>query len=341
MDIDVLRILDANLNRAREALRVIEDHARFALDDQDAAAAAKDLRHDLVQSATELPAERLLMARNTAGDVGRTLKTAAELRRGDAVDVVRAGFARLTEALRVISEYGKVAAPALAAAAERLRYRAYELETCALLRAEPRAGFRRVRLYVIITAALCRADWLVTAEAALRGGAACLQLREKSLGDGELLRRARDLRGLTSRYGALLVINDRPDIARLAAADGVHVGQDDLPVAEARRIAGSRLLVGKSTHTEEQVRAAVEEQPDYIAVGPMFPSPTKPQAHVPGPGLLARAAELTELPLVAIGGITPENAREVVAAGALCACSAVIGADGPESAARSLLSIAR
>jgi thiamine-phosphate pyrophosphorylase len=136
---------------------------------------------------------------------------------------------------------------------------------------------RAVRLYVLVTAALCRRDWLETAAAAVRGGAGCVQLREKGLGDAELVERARRLRALTREHNALLAVNDRPDIARLAAADIVHVGQDDLAVGEVRRIAGTGILVGKSTHTVAQLEAALAEEPDYVAVGPMYQSATKPQ----------------------------------------------------------------
>ena len=127
MNAETLRIVDVNVNRAREALRVIEDYARFALDDADAASAAKRCRHDLRQLVDTIGASALLAARDIAGDVGRYEKTAAELQRDGAEDVVRAAFARLGEAARGLGEYGKLISPAAAAAAEALRYAAYEL----------------------------------------------------------------------------------------------------------------------------------------------------------------------------------------------------------------------
>ena len=338
-DAAVMRILDANLNRGREALRVIEEYARFALDDADAAERVKSCRHGLREMAEAAGTQALLTARDIVGDVGRELKTAGELQRASAEDVVRAAFGRLSEAARVLGEYGKLVSPPAAAAAERLRYQSYELEQRLVLRGALRAKFRAVRLYVILTEALCRGGWLETAEAVIRGGAGCIQLREKELPDAELLRRARQLRELTARRDVLLFINDRPDIAKLARADGVHVGQDDLPVHEARRIAGGNVLVGKSTHTLEQFAAAAAEEPDYVAVGPMFPSPTKPQDRIAGPQTLAEAAKRTQIPLVGIGGITPANAAAIIQARAscVCVCSAVIGADDPEAAARSII----
>lgn len=333
-----LRLLDVNLNRAREALRVIEDYARFVRDDAAAAADAKLARHALREIADAVGAAALLGARDIRGDVGRDRKTAGELERGTIDDVVQAAFGRLSEATRGLGEYAKLLSPQAATAAETLRYQGYALEQRIVLRGGLRARFNAARLYVIITAALCRTDWRETAAAALGGGADVLQLREKTLADDELLSRARWLRGLTREHGALLALNDRADIARLCDADIVHVGQDDLPVDAARRIAGAGVLVGKSTHTPEQFSAALDEAPDYLAVGPMYPTATKPQDHTAGLETLRLARGQTELPLVAIGGITAERAPDVFAAGAtcVCACAAVIGAEDAEGAARAL-----
>lgn len=335
---DMLRILDANLNRMREALRVVEDYARFSLDDADSAAELKRCRHELAELRAAFGPDELRAARDTPGDIGRALKTPTELHRGDAGAIVSAAFARWQEAARVVGEYGKLVDGAAAAAAERLRYRAYELEPRIVLRGHMRQHLARARVYVLITAALCRGEWLASAEAALRGGADCLQLREKHLDDRALLARARALRELTRRHGALLALNDRPDLAKLAGADIVHVGQDDLSVAEVRRIAGGKLLVGKSTHTQPQVDAALLEEPDYLAVGPMWASSTKPQDHIAGAETLRYARSRTALPLVAIGGLTADNAASLWHAGATClaVCQAVLAADDPAAAVRCL-----
>lgn len=338
MDNEVLRILDVNVNRTREALRVVEDYARFVLDDADAAATVKHCRHQLADLVVAVGASELLAARDIVNDVGRDLKTPTELRRASIEDVVRAAFARLTESTRVLGEYAKIVSQPAASAAEHLRYRIYEFEQRVVLRGQLRRRFRAVRLYVLLTAQLCRRPWLEAAEAAIVGGAGCLQLREKGLPDAELLARARQLRELTRRHGVLLAVNDRPDIARLAGADIVHVGQDDLSVRDARRIAGPAILVGKSTHTVAQFQAALAEEPDYLAIGPMFPSVTKPQQHIAGPQTLASVRPQTDLPLVAIGGISAENIDKVIAAGADCVaiCAGVIGAPDVTAAARAL-----
>lgn len=335
---DVARIIDANFNRAREALRVMEDYARFVLDDPAGCAALKRFRHDFVTSIRRLPSHELLSARDTPGDVGTEMITEAEYRREDSQAVFVAAAKRLPEALRTIEEYGKTVDGRLASELEALRYRAYDLEQRLMLRSDRSSRFAKVRLYVLVTQSLCRCDWLTTAEAAMAGGAGCLQLREKSLADGELLDRARRLAAICRDRNVLFIVNDRPDVAVLSDADGVHLGRTDMSVANARRIVGADRLIGVSTHNSDQLRMAIESGPDYIAVGPMFDSTTKPQEHIPGPSLLAEAARSTDIPIVPIGGITPKNMGDLIEAGArrLCVCSAVIAAEDVEQAARAL-----
>ena len=327
-----VRIIDANLNRAREALRVMEEYARFGLDDAAMSAAIKTARHELAAAIPDTIAPALLVHRQIAGDVGREVRTDSEYARSGEVQVVQAAGKRLTEALRAVEEYGKTIDQAFGAAIERIRYRGYELEQRLLLGTCARERFGQVRLYVLLTESLCHGDWPATAEAALRGGADCLQLREKSLSDRELLVRARKLTKLCHQHGATFIVNDRPDIALASGADGVHLGQDDMSISAARAILSSTGIVGVSTHTTDQMTRAAEQSPDYIA---LFDTPTKPQERIAGPALLAEARTRTALPLVAIGGIDAENAGEVLSAAAccLCVCRAVIAQADVEAAA--------
>ncbi len=335
---DVYRILDANLNRAREAIRVAEEYARFSLNDPRLAAGAKGLRSELQAVVEALPSAELLAARDTTGDVGTEITSATEGVRPSSSSVAVAACKRLSEALRAIEEYSKVVSPASAAAAERLRYKSYVFEQQLIGRANRLGRFRRARLYVLLTTELCKGDPVMVAHAALAGGADCLQLREKSLPDRQLLELARRLRGLTIQSEALLVINDRPDIAVMVDADGVHVGQDDLPVAAVRAVVGGDRLVGLSTHSIEQARNAVAAGADYIGVGPMFPTPTKAAGPIRGPGFVKEVAAEIEIPHVAIGGVTAANVSELTAAGCRCVavCQAVIAADDPKAAARAI-----
>ncbi|MBO0724150.1 MAG: thiamine phosphate synthase [Blastocatellia bacterium] len=153
----------------------------------------------------------------------------------------------------------------------------------------------------------------------LAGGASFIQLRDKEAIGRELLDQTMACLRLTRNAGATLIINDRVDVALTAGADGVHLGQDDLSVAEAREILGEDKIIGVSTHSMDQFRAALKTSADYIAVGPIYRSMTKENPDpVVGLGLISEAKKLTDRPLVAIGGINHERAPEVIAAGADC-----------------------
>lgn len=201
------------------------------------------------------------------------------------------------------------------------------------------ARFRRVRLYVLLTGEHCRGPLLEWAEAVLAAGAHAVQLREKGMADRPLLDLARRVRALARRHGALFVMNDRPDLAVLAEADALHLGQDDLPVPEARRIVGPEMLVGLSTHSLDQIREAVGAGADYIGVGPVFATGTKGYREGLGIEYVRRAAPAFAVPAVAIGGIRAENAREIVEAGAqaVAVCGAILSAEDPAAETRRFL----
>ena len=334
----LLRLLDANANRAREALRVLEDYARFVLNRDGLCGELKHVRHALADALRDVLPEAILH-RDTPGDVGTGIKTPAEGFRADIAEVVTAAGKRLGEALRAIEEYLKVVTPKRAGEVESLRYRVYDVEQRLALTLRPGAlRFADVRLYVLITESACQRHWLETAEQALLGGADCLQLREKHLEAGELHRRAAVLVQLCHRRGALCIINDRPDIALLSRADGVHVGQGDLPPRQVRQLVGSRMIVGVSTHNIEQARQAVLDGADYIGVGPIFRSPTKPRDFTPGPAYARQVATEVSIPAVGIAGITTENVDEVLATGlrAVAVTAAVTQSPDPRAAAERL-----
>jgi thiamine-phosphate pyrophosphorylase len=179
-------------------------------------------------------------------------------------------------------------------------------------------------------------DLIDVMEAAIRGGADIVQLRDKETPPSGLLAKARALRELTRRYGVTFIVNDYPELALAAEADGVHLGQEDMPIAAARRMLGEGKIIGISTHSIEQARAAVRAGADYIGVGPVHPTPTKPGRPAAGLEFVRQAAAEIAIPWVAIGGITLDNADEVLDAGArrLCAVSAIVGSPDPETASR-------
>lgn len=174
--------------------------------------------------------------------------------------------------------------------------------------------------------------------AALAGGVDIVQLRDKDAEDGELLAAAAVARRLCDKAGALLIINDRPELVAPAHADGVHIGQDDGTIADARAAAGPAAIVGRSTHAPAQLAAAADDGADYAGVGPVHATPTKAGRPPVGLGYVRHAADHARLPWFAIGGITAENAGEVVAAGAtrLAVVRAICEADDPHAAAQAL-----
>lgn len=341
LDRRVLRLLDANANRAREALRVVEDYARFILDNPELSETLKGLRHDLA-AATRSFVDDAILHRDTPNDVGTSIKAEAERSRADIADVVVAAGKRLGEALRAIEEFLKTTSPPGAAKVESLRYRFYDIEHRLAFTLRPAArGLASVRLYVLITESVCRIPWLEAAEQAIAGGADCLQLREKDLEGADLLRRARQLVSLCHKHGIPCIINDRPDVAILSGADGVHVGQGDLPAREARKLLGTSRIVGVSTHNLQQAKQAVLDGVDYIGVGPLFRSSTKPREFIAGPAYARQVAEsLPQIPAVAIAGIHAGNVDEVLATGlrAVAVTSAVLAADDVRAAAAHLKS---
>jgi thiamine-phosphate pyrophosphorylase len=206
---------------------------------------------------------------------------------------------------------------------------------------ERRARLRDARLYLVCGMAGDGRDLRAFLDAALRGGVDLVQLREKdpAVGDEQLLRAARTFREVCDAHGALFVLNDRPDLVAAARADGVHLGQDDMPLAEARALVGEDVLIGRSTHTPQQVDDAAVADVDYFAAGPVHATPTKPGRPAVGLSLIRHAASAPRaVPWFAIGGIDAARIGEVVAAGArrVVVVRALTAAEDPEAAARAL-----
>jgi thiamine-phosphate pyrophosphorylase len=205
-----------------------------------------------------------------------------------------------------------------------------------------REKLSRMRLYLITGDQGGEVETARIVEAALEGGANVIQLRKKTMAKGEQYSIARALRRLTQLHGALFIVNDHADIAVAADADGVHLGQDDLPPAVVRDLPGfDGRLIGRSTHSLEQAKGAIDEGADYIAVGPVYPTPTKAGRPAVGTALVSEVAAIADRPFVAVGGIDDENAPAVVAAGAgaIAVVRAVYDAADPAEAARRLREI--
>jgi thiamine-phosphate pyrophosphorylase len=201
-----------------------------------------------------------------------------------------------------------------------------------------RERLRTARLYLVCEALPRGEEPEPLLQAALTGGVDIVQLREKRLDEDVIIRSARTFRRLCDTFSTLFIVNDDPHLARRCDADGVHLGQDDMPVAAAREVLGPEAIIGLSTHSEEQIDAAASEPADYISVGPIWETPTKEGRPGVGVGLVEYAAAGSAHPFFAIGGIDAENAAEVVAAGAtrLGAVRAIRDAAQPQAAAEAL-----
>jgi thiamine-phosphate pyrophosphorylase len=343
MDRAVYRIIDANFNRAREAARVVEEFCRFVLNSAALTERAKKLRHELSACIGQLDAGRLLSSRDTSGDVGAGKTVDKQLRRNELKDCFTAGCKRLTEALRTLTETTSVIAGpdrSIAETIEKLRFEAYALEKDIVLFSEPAEKFKRVGLYVIISSNL-PVDIIALTQRCVAGGADCIQLRAKNIDDAKLFAVAVEFVKVCKSAGVLSIINDRADIAIAAGADGVHLGQDDLPVEQVRKLQASPLIIGKSTHSLEQLNSACSEYPTYVSLGPVFSTVTKPAVEAVGLDYVREGTKQladTGIANVAIGGITVDNVEDVLEAGAgsIAVCSAVTQAKDPIAACQTL-----
>lgn len=334
----IVRLMDASLNRASEGARVVEDYARFVLNDAHLSQLAKTVRHGIAAAGSCLSDRDRLATRDTPGDVGTAISTASEGDRADAWSVCQASLGRLQEALRSLEEYGKTIDPELGPAFERLRYTTY---TLAKGLGATRAGASRLEsgsLYVLVDGRESPEAFESLVESIAEAGADVIQLRDKGLDDRTLAQRARVLAAACRSRGVLSIVNDRPDIAAVAGVDGVHVGQEELSVADARGVLGTQALVGVSTHSIEQARAAVLAGADYLGVGPTFPTETKRFERFPGVDLVRSVACEISLPAFAIGGINAANLGSVRAAGLsrVAVSSAITGVKEPARAVRDL-----
>jgi len=357
----LLRVWDAATNRAREALRVVEDYVRLVLDDRHLTELCKQLRHDLTAATAVISREDRLAARETRRDVGTTLTLGGESMRCNEANLPAANFARLQESLRSLEEYAKLLAEESAEQLKQLRYRAYSLERAVEMTRRGRQRLAGVNLCVLLDGRSSADEFQRLARTLAAVGVPMIQLRDKQLCDKELLSRAKMLRTIIDECSSppettsaavqpqsqeesdgkntLFIQNDRPDIAALAGADGVHLGQEDLSVKDARSILGPKALIGVSTHSLEQARQAVLDGADYIGVGPVFASQTKEFAKYTGVGLLQEVAAEISLPAFAIGGINVDNLPEVLAAGfkRVAVSSAIVSAREPATAAKEML----
>lgn len=310
------RILDASANRVREGLRVVEDFARFHLDHPILCSQIKQVRHDFRESLRWLDINSLLSHRSTEEDVGKDIHTQAEFSRSSPLDTSQANLKRVQEALRSLEEYGKLESPEFALDISKIRYKTYELEQQLHHATWVQEKLQNVLIYALVGKEQLQDNNLQTLETLLSNGIDMVQLRIKNATDRTVLEYASILNSITRPLGIPMILNDRADLALIADADGVHLGQDDISIHQARKILGSHRIVGISTHNIEQAENAIKSGADYLGTGPTFASKTKSFNHFPGLPFIQEASILSGPPKFAIGGIHSENIHEAVQHGA-------------------------
>ena len=337
-----LRIIDENLNRLSEGLRVLEDLARMLFNDTSLTQQLKAMRHNLVETDLKINTQ-LVQSRDSINDIGAGMTVGKETHK-ELSDVLIANARRSQESLRVLEEMAKL--PVLNLDSNKYKKARFDLYTieCNLLSRILRQDKLKMLtgLYAIIdTHALQKRDPIVVARQIIRGGAKIIQFRDKISSKKELLPVALKLRDLCSRSDVLFIINDYLDLALATAADGLHVGQDDLPVSVARRELPIDKIIGCSVTSFDQSIIAVADGADYLGVGSVFPTSSKEDIDVCGLSVLKQITQEIQIPVVAIGGINKNNIAETLAAGAdaVAVISAVLQAADPETAVRELVGI--
>jgi thiamine-phosphate pyrophosphorylase len=314
---------------------------RFVLDDANLTGELKRLRHDLAGAARFLSSAERHAVRDTPHDVGADIATESESRRADAWSVCQASLERAKQSLRSLEEFSKVAAPAHSAQFESLRYRLYTLEAAIGRTVDAIGRLAGIQLCILVDGRASEADFAALVDALIYAGVGMIQLRDKRMPVRQLVERARLLVARTrASAGTLAIINDRPAVAAAVDADGVHLGQEDFTLKDARVVLGPRKLIGVSTHSIEQARQAVLDGANYLGVGPVFPSATKQFDAIAGLKLVGEVAREVQLPAFAIGGVMGDNVGQIVEAGMrrVAVSSSVVGAPSPAVAAKQLLS---
>jgi thiamine-phosphate pyrophosphorylase len=341
---DLLRIIDANINRTGEGLRVLEEVSRLLLNDFAFTQQLKDMRHQLVNIGHDLQIQ-LLSSRDAAGDVGSAMDVVGEEKSRDTSEIVIANSRRVQESLRVLEELAKT--PCLGLDSEnfrRARFSLYTIEKDLLGRVARLDKVKNITgLYVVIDT-----EWLKgrqpahLALQAIEGGASAIQFRCKTGPDREFLSMAIDLKAVCAAKGIPFIVNDNLGVALASGADGLHIGQDDLPVAAVRKLLPIDMLLGVSARTKQEALKAMDDGADYLGVGAVFSTATKDSAAI-GLDALKAIKKAAAVPVIAIGGINKDNLASVMETGVdgVAVISAVLGADDVKRAAAQLADIIR
>ncbi len=312
---DLYRIIDANVNRASEAIRVLEDFSRFSKDSVTISKNLKNIRHYINNLFSNYIV--LISNRESNLDIGKDIENSSK--RNSFKDIIHANCKRAEEALRVLSEYGQLLEldSISLKKIEEYRYMTYSIEKELLIN-ERLHRLSSACLYLVSNRNDFKSDidFLNVIEKSIEGGIDIIQLREKHESEKKILELGKEIRKMTNNTDVLFIINDRVDIALACDADGVHIGQDDFPISELRKITPPGFLIGLSTHSIEQGEKGNKSSADYLGVGPVFQTPTKPDYIPAGLEYVSWAKNNISLPWFAIGGIDESNIDKVISTGA-------------------------
>ena len=302
-ELRIFQIIDANLDRAREGLRVLEDWARFALGSEHLVIKIKNFRQILGKNHLEMYKK----SRNYIEDQCKGLSHVEQINRKSPDKIISCNSARVQESLRVIEEFSRNHNKELSKVASKIRYEVYTLEIELL-----NFNYRKIAESIISENSLYaitdqKENLLEIIEKILLAGVKIIQYRFKNGTDKNHLKEAIQIKSLCKKYNSLLIINDRIDIALASNADGIHLGQDDIDITTARKLIGSSKIIGVTANNQTDINNAIKNGCDYIGVGPVFQTFTKKNKEPLGIEKIKDLTKEIKIPWFAIGGINKEN----------------------------------
>ncbi len=320
MDPKIFRIIDANINRLMEGLRVIEEVARFILDDKKLTWKIKSLRGKVKGGVLLMGrGDDLVSKRDSVSDVGKDLYPASEADRTELSKIITSNVKRAEEAARVLEEFGKMADKDAGRVFKAVRFELYTIEKELSESFKLSALNRKLDfdLYVVTDPdVLGKRSPVEAVKAAIKGGAKVVQLRDKKASIGQYYKWASLIAPVCKKAGVTFIANDYLDVCMAVDADGIHLGQDDIPVHVARKLLGNSKIIGLSTHSFDQAMKGISSGADYISIGPIFSTASKPNTKPLGLDLLRKITTAIKrssnpIPFVAIGGINMDNISKV------------------------------
>ena len=346
--VGIWRTLDASANRSAEAVRVLEDILRFCLNDAFLSQEAKAIRHELAVIFAQEDFQARIQLRDVLRDVGASSTASKSPPRTELRHVFAANAARASQSIRSLEECSRVVMPRATTVFEQLRYRIYTLEKAAMTIIKSQKMFADIRLCVLLDVDQTQAEFKTLVGQLLDAGVRMIQLRDKKASTALLCERADTMLQQVRQHAemktgkrCLVLINDRADVAVAVNADGVHLGETDLPVNLARKVCGHEFIIGRTAHSIDEAKQAVREGVDYLGVGPCYPSTTKQFEYFASDAFLRDVSKEIQLPIFGIGGIASDNIDRLIHLGVtrVAIASSITGAADPGEKCRLIRSL--